>query len=112
MSGPVGVFATGCVLITEPSGTFGCAEFSIPTLKPKFCRSFSASVWLLPVRSGISIIICVSPSTGSPSKILVKVHIVPMTIESDIASTGRVNLYFTFGLVSPTRFSCVCIDCS
>ena len=105
MSGPVDVFATGCVLITEPSGTFGCAEFSIPTLKPKFCRSFSASVWLLPVRSGISIIICVYPSTGSPSKILVKVHIVPMTIESDIASIvkrtpgvgiffGRILLYY------------------
>ena len=110
MSGPVGVFANGCVLITEPSGTFGCAEFSIPTLKPKFCRSFSASVWLLPVRSGISIIICVSPSTGSPSKILVKVHIVPMTIESDIASTGRVNLYFTFGISGASQHLAGCIN--
>ena len=30
-------------------------------------------------------------------------------IDNEIASTGKVNLYFIFGLVRPTRFSCVCI---
>ena len=42
VSGLVTVFAIGCVLITAPSGTVGCAAFSIPTVKPSNCKSLSA----------------------------------------------------------------------
>ena len=79
VSGFVIVFANGWVLITAPGGTFGSAEFSIPTLNPKAWRSFKASAWSLPVRSGISIKVWVPPSTGSPWNIWDKVQKVPKT---------------------------------
>ena len=65
--------------MTAPDGTFGSAEFSIPTLNPKAWRSLRASAWSLPVRSGISIKVGAPPSTGSPSNIWDRVQKVPST---------------------------------
>ena len=65
--------------MTAPEGTFGSAEFSIPTLNPKAWRSLRASAWSLPVRSGISIKVGAPPSTGSPSNIWDRVQKVANT---------------------------------
>ena len=111
-SGFITVFDGGWVRITEPAGTDESAEFSIPTLNPRFWRSSNACACSLPVRSGISIKAGAPPSTGSPSKTCVNVHTVPITTPIDTIRAGNVNLNLTFGLVRSTKFSLVCSDWS